>query len=194
MSERARDGRVDGGSHWQATTVAHCISASSGPPARSGSSAHPALTLRNASGRAVRMTGLIWDITESSACRAHEERIRRHGLARVAHAAHVDLAARSAWCLAGVAGELPERAAEPGQHGLEQLRAPDAADQRHSRHGKAGIGETALRCASDGCERAGEALAGGQRRLAQSLNVHFVTPEPLCQRSTCWSIPTASCK
>jgi PAS domain S-box-containing protein len=137
------------------------------------------LTLRNASGRATRMTGLIWDITESK----RVERMKNEFVATVSHELRTPLTSiRGSLGLvsAGVAGELPERAAGLVGMALNNcerltLLINDILDMEKLESDKQRfdvrrMGLSAL------VKRSLEDNAG----FAQSLNVHFVTPEPLC--------------
>lgn len=137
------------------------------------------LTLRNASGRATRMTGLIWDITESR----RVERMKNEFVATVSHELRTPLTSiRGSLGLvsAGVAGKLPERAASLVNMALNNcerltLLINDILDMEKLESEKQrfdvrrmNLGELVKRSLEDN--------AG----FAQSLNVRFVTPEPLC--------------
>jgi PAS domain S-box-containing protein len=137
------------------------------------------LTLRNAQGRTTRMTGLIWDITESK----RVERMKNEFVATVSHELRTPLTSiRGSLGLvsAGVAGKLPERAAGLVNMALNNcerltLLINDILDMEKLESEKQrfdvrrmGVSELVKRSIEDN---------GG---FAQSLNVHFVTPEPLC--------------
>lgn len=137
------------------------------------------LTLRNANGRAVRMTGLIWDITESKRI----ERMKNEFVATVSHELRTPLTSiRGSLGLvsAGVAGKLPERAAGLVSMALNNcerltLLIDDILDMEklESERQRFDVRRMDL---SELVKRSLEDNAG----FAQSLNVHFVTPEPLC--------------
>ncbi len=138
------------------------------------------LTLRNASGRATRMTGLIWDVTEHRRI----ERMKNEFVATVSHELRTPLTSiRGSLGLvsAGVAGKLPERAAglvEMALNNCERLTLliNDILDMEKLESEKqrfdlrrVAVSELVKRSLADN--------AG----FAQSLSVRFVTPEPLCR-------------
>lgn len=137
------------------------------------------LTLRNASGRAVRMTGLIWDITETQ----RVERMKNEFVATVSHELRTPLTSiRGSLGLvsAGVAGKLPERASDLVTMALNNcerltLLINDILDMEKLESDKQRF-EIRRIAAGELVKRSLEENAG----FAQSLNVHFVTPEPLC--------------
>lgn len=137
------------------------------------------LTLRNAGGRAVRMTGLIWDITESQ----RVERMKKEFVATVSHELRTPLTSiRGSLGLVagGIAGQLPERAASLVNIALNNcerltLLINDILDMEKLESDRQrfdvrrmNIGELITRSLEDN--------AG----FAQSLSVRFTTPEPLC--------------
>lgn len=138
------------------------------------------LTLRNANGRAVRMTGLIWDITEVQ----RVERMKNEFVATVSHELRTPLTSiRGSLGLvaAGVAGQLPEKAAGLVHMALNNcerltLLINDILDMEKLESDKQrfdvrrlDVGELVSRSLEDN--------AG----FAQSLGVRFTTPEPLCR-------------
>lgn len=137
------------------------------------------LTLRNASGRAVRMTGLIWDITESR----RVERMKNEFVATVSHELRTPLTSiRGSLGLvsAGVAGALPERAASLVNMALNNcerltLLINDILDMEKLESEKQRF-DVRRMDVNELVNRSLEDNAG----FAQSLNVHFVTPEPVC--------------
>lgn len=137
------------------------------------------LTLRNASGRAVRMTGLIWDITEVK----RVERMKNEFVATVSHELRTPLTSiRGSLGLvaAGVAGKLPERAASliaMAVNNCERLTLliNDILDMEKLESDKQRFDVRRIDV-SELVSRSLEENAG----FAQSLSVRFVTPEPLC--------------
>jgi PAS domain S-box-containing protein len=137
------------------------------------------LTLRNATGRAVRMTGLIWDITESQ----RVERMKNEFVATVSHELRTPLTSiRGSLGLvsAGVAGKLPDRAAGLVSMALNNcerltllindildMEKLESEKQRFDVH-RVDVSKLVKRSLED------------NTGFAQSLSVHFVTPEPLC--------------
>lgn len=138
------------------------------------------LTLRNASGRAIRMTGLTWDITESQ----RVERMKNEFVATVSHELRTPLTSiRGSLGLvsAGVAGKLPERAAgliDMALNNCERLTLliNDILDMEKLESEKQRFDVRRMNV-SELVKRSMEENAG----FAQSLSVHFVTPEPLCR-------------
>jgi PAS domain S-box-containing protein len=137
------------------------------------------LTLRNISGRATRMTGLIWDITESQ----RVERLKNEFVATVSHELRTPLTSiRGSLGLvaAGVAGTLPERAAglvNMALNNCERLTAliNDILDMERLESDLQRFDCRRFDVA-DLVRRSLEDNAG----YAQSLGVRFTTPEPLC--------------
>ena len=137
------------------------------------------LTLRNASGRAVRMTGLIWDITETQ----RVERMKNEFVATVSHELRTPLTSiRGSLGLvsAGVAGKLPERAAGLITMALNNcerltLLINDILDMEKLESDKQRF-DVRRMSVSELVTRSVEENTG----FAQSLSVRFVTPEPLC--------------
>ena len=138
------------------------------------------LTLRNASGRAIRMTGLIWDITDVQ----RVERMKNEFVATVSHELRTPLTSiRGSLGLvaAGVAGKLPERAAglvDMALNNCERLTLliNDILDMEKLESDRQRF-DVRRMDVSELVVRSLEENAG----FAQSLNVRFVTPEPLCK-------------
>ncbi|MDY6945179.1 MAG: ATP-binding protein [Pseudomonadota bacterium] len=137
------------------------------------------LTLRNASGRAVRMTGLIWEITETQ----RVERMKNEFVATVSHELRTPLTSiRGSLGLvaAGVAGELPERASGLVNMALNNcerltLLINDILDMEKLESEKqrfdvrrADVAELVTRSLEE------------NTGFAQSLNVRFELAGPLC--------------
>ena len=138
------------------------------------------LTLRNASGRAIRMTGLIWDITDVQ----RVERMKNEFVATVSHELRTPLTSiRGSLGLvaAGVAGKLPDRAADLVDMALNNcerltLLINDILDMEKLESDKQRFDMRRMNV-SELLMRSLEENAG----FAHSLNVRFVTPEPLCE-------------
>jgi PAS domain S-box-containing protein len=136
------------------------------------------LTLRNPAGRAVRMTGLVWDVTETQ----RVERMKNEFVATVSHELRTPLTSiRGSLGLvaAGAAGELPERAmslvnmalnnCERLTHLINDILDMEKLESDRQRFDvrRMNLAELVTRSLEDN--------AG----FAQSMGVHFITPEPL---------------
>lgn len=138
------------------------------------------LTLRNSAGRAVRMTGLIWDITETQ----RVERMKNEFVATVSHELRTPLTSiRGSLGLVagGAAGPLPERAhtlVTMALNNCERLTQliNDILDMEKLESDRQRFDVRRMRVA-DLVSRSLEENAG----FAQSLGVHFTTPEPLAE-------------
>lgn len=137
------------------------------------------LTLRSPNGRAVRMTGLIWDVTETQ----RVERMKNEFVATVSHELRTPLTSiRGSLGLvaAGAAGKLPERAlslvnmalnnCERLTHLINDILDMEKLESDRQRFDvrRMNLAELVTRSLEDN--------AG----FAQSIGVRFVVPEPLC--------------
>jgi signal transduction histidine kinase len=136
------------------------------------------LTLRNSAGRAVRMTGLVWDVTETQ----RVERMKNEFVATVSHELRTPLTSiRGSLGLvaAGAAGTLPDRAlglvnmalnnCERLTHLINDILDMEKLESDRQRFDvrRMNVAELVTRSLEDN--------AG----FAQSMGVHFTTPEPL---------------
>lgn len=136
------------------------------------------LTLRNAAGRAVRMTGLIWDVTDTQ----RVERMKNEFVATVSHELRTPLTSiRGSLGLvaAGAAGNLPERAlglvnmalnnCERLTHLINDILDMEKLESDRQRFDvrRMNLAELVTRSLEDN--------AG----FAQSMGVRFTIPEPL---------------
>jgi PAS domain S-box-containing protein len=136
------------------------------------------LTLRNPAGRAVRMTGLVWDVTETQ----RVERMKNEFVATVSHELRTPLTSiRGSLGLvaAGAAGKLPDRAlnlvnmalnnCERLTHLINDILDMEKLESDRQRFDvrRMNLAELVTRSLEDN--------AG----FAQSMGVHFTTPEAL---------------
>lgn len=136
------------------------------------------LTLRNSAGRAVRMTGLIWDVTETQ----RVERMKNEFVATVSHELRTPLTSiRGSLGLvaAGAAGKLPDRAqglVTMALNNCERLTQliNDILDMEKLESDRQRFDVRRMNVA-ELVTRSLEDNAG----FAQSLGVRFTTPEPL---------------
>ena len=138
------------------------------------------LTLRNSMGRAVRMTGLVWDVTDTQ----RVERMKNEFVATVSHELRTPLTSiRGSLGLvaAGAAGKLPDRAlslvsmalnnCERLTHLINDILDMEKLESDRQRFDvrRMNLAELVTRSLEDN--------AG----FAQSMGVHFIMPEPLSE-------------
>jgi len=138
------------------------------------------LTLRNSTGRAVRMTGLVWDVTDTQ----RVERMKNEFVATVSHELRTPLTSiRGSLGLvaAGAAGDLPERAMTLVNMALNNCGRltnliNDILDMEKLESDRQRFDVRRMNLA-ELVTRSLEDNAG----FAQSMGVRFTTPEPLSE-------------